>query len=249
MSAAKSLTRIYFPGEIAAHGQCTLAPEQVHHVVRVLRLGVGDTVTLFDGRGVEYNAEVARIGKAVVTLNVGEPRQIDRESHIAVTLAQAVSSGDRMDFTVQKAVELGVACIQPLASERTVVRLQHERAQKRVAHWQSIAISACEQCGRNLVPRVLPVMEFTSWLDEEKRDLPRLRVLLSPSASTTLRELPRPSVAVSLLAGPEGGLSLAEERDALAAKFTAVRLGPRILRTETAAVAALAAMQALWGDF
>jgi len=217
---------------------------------RVLRLGAGDTVTLFDGRGTEYSAEVARIGKAEVTLNVGQPRQINRESSLVVTLAQAISSGDRMDFTVQKAVELGVACVQPLASARTVVRLQPERAQKRVSHWRAIAINACEQCGRNLVPQVLPVMEFTSWLeDEAKGDLSRLRVLLSPGASTTLRDLPRPSTAVTLLAGPEGGWSSTEERDALTANFTAIRLGPRILRTETAALAALAAMQALWGDY
>jgi len=250
MNNAKSLTRIYFPGEIAAHGQCALAPDQAHHVARVLRLVAGDTVTLFDGRGGEYSAVVARVGKSAVTLNVGEPRQVDRESPLAVTLAQAVSSGERMDFTVQKAVELGVKCIQPLASKRTVVRLESERARKRVAHWQAVAISACEQCGRNLVPRVLPLTEFTDWLGSEvKREPPRLGLLLSPGASTTLRELSQPSIAVTLLAGPEGGLSPAEERAAEAAGYLPVRLGPRILRTETAALAALAALQMLWGDY
>jgi 16S rRNA (uracil1498-N3)-methyltransferase len=250
MGNAKSLTRIYFPGEIPVHGECALAREQAHHVARVLRLAAGDPVTLFDGRGVEYSAVIAHVAKSRVTLSVGEPQQVSRESPLAVTLAQAMSSGERMDYTVQKAVELGIAQIRPLATERSVVRLDAERAIKRVEHWQAVVIAACEQCGRNSVPQVLPVMEFTGWLaDATREEATGIRLLLSPSAAVALHELSRPSGAVTLLAGPEGGLSPQEQRTAQAAGFTAVRLGPRVLRTETAALAALAAMQALWGDF
>ena len=132
-------------------------PEQAHHVAHVLRLAAGDAVVVFDGRGFEYSATIERISKSGVTLKVGEARAVDRESPLAVTLAQGISSGERMDYTVQKAVELGVAAIQPLATERSVVRLDPARAAKRLAHWQAVVISACEQCGRNRVPTVLPV--------------------------------------------------------------------------------------------
>ena len=250
MTNAKSLTRIYFPGEIPAHGECALASDQAHHVARVLRLEAGAAVIVFDGRGVERDAVIARVTKSGVVLNVGAPRAVDRESPLAVTLAQGMSSGERMDYTVQKAIELGAAGIRPLATSRSVVRLDAERAQKRIAHWQAVVIAACEQCGRNSVPQVLPVMNYYDWLAHEAgQRAATLRVLLSPSAPTALRDLPRPSRRITLLAGPEGGLSPQEERDAQTAGFTPVRLGPRVLRTETAALAALSAMQTLWGDF
>jgi len=242
-----SLTRIYFPSEIPVHGECMLPPDQAHHVARVLRLAVGEAVTLFDGEGAEYSAVIVRIAKPGVTLNVGERRAVDRESPLQVVLAQAISSGERMDYTVQKTVELGVARIQPLGSGRSVVRLDGSRAEKRVAHWRAIAIAACEQCGRNRVPPVLPVLSFSAWLGRGTEH-DGVRVMLSPHAQVNLRDLPRPSAMVTLLAGPEGGYSLEEQRDAEIAGFTPVRLGPRVLRTETAAVAALAAMQTLWGD-
>ncbi|MFN7085170.1 MAG: 16S rRNA (uracil(1498)-N(3))-methyltransferase [Burkholderiales bacterium] len=248
MTDAKSLTRIYFPAEPAAHGVCVLGPAEAHHVTHVLRLQPGDAVTLFDGRGTERDAVIARIAKSGVTLNAGEPRRVDREPPLAVTLAQGISSGERMDYTVQKAVELGVARIQPLATSRSVVRLDAERAAKRVAHWQAVAVAACEQCGRNSVPQVLPVAGFAEWLARQREAAP-LRVLLAPEAQTTLHDLPRPAGAVMLLAGPEGGLSPQERQDAQGAGFTPVRLGPRVLRTETAALAALSAMLTLWGDF
>lgn len=250
MANAKSLTRIYFPGEIPAHGECELAPGQAHHVAHVLRLEAGDEVILFDGRGVEHSAVIARVVKSGVTLNVGEARAVDRESPLSVMLAQGMSSGERMDYTVQKAVELGAAGIRPLATSRSVVRLDAERARKRVAHWQAVVSAACEQCGRNRVPQVLPVMGFADWLAHESgHEATTLRLLLSAAAPTTLHDLPRPPGMVTLLAGPEGGLSPQEQQDAQAAGFTPVRLGPRVLRTETAAIAALSAMQTLWGDF
>lgn len=249
MTNAKSLTRIYFPGEIPAHGECALTADQAHHLARVLRLEAGAAVNVFDGRGVERNAVISRIAKSGVVLKVGAPRAVDRESPLVVMLAQGMSSGERMDYTVQKAVELGISGIQPLATSRSVVRLDAERAQKRVAHWQAVVIAACEQCGRNRVPQVLPVMSLYDWLAPGTQRNAALRVLLSPSAPMALRDLPRPAGEVTLLAGPEGGLSPQEQRDAQSAGFTPVRLGPRVLRTETAALAALSAMQTLWGDF
>lgn len=244
------MTRIYFPQEIPPHGNCLLPREQAHHVARVLRLQVGDALTLFDGRGIEYSAVIACITKSGVALNVGEPQRIDRESPLAVTLVQGISSGERMDYTVQKAVELGAAGIQPLATTRSIVHLDGMRAQKRLAHWQAIVIAACEQCGRNRVPEVAPVMALRDWLDQPVRAVgPELRLLLASQARRSLGEMPRPRAGVTLLAGPEGGLTTEEQRDAERAGFMPMRIGPRVLRTETAAVAALAALQALWGDF
>lgn len=245
--SAKHPPRLYLPGDIPDHGVCALAPEQSHHAAHVLRLKAGDAVVAFDGRGHEYDGIIARITKAGVTLNVGDSRTVDRESPLEVVLAQGISSGERMDYTVQKAVELGVQAIQPLAAERSVVRLDPERAARRVAHWQAVAIAACEQCGRNRVPQVFPVAALTTWLGVV--DANALRVTLTPGAPLRLAELARPQSTVVLLAGPEGGLSPREHENAIASGFTAVRLGPRVLRTETAAVTALAAMQTLWGDF
>ena len=227
-----------------------LPPAQARHVTRVLRLRPGDAITLFNGDGNEYGAEIASIGGDAASLNVTGSSAVDREAPFAVTLAQAVSGGERMDYTVQKAVELGVAGIQPLASARSVVRLGEERAAKRLAHWQAVAIAACEQCGRNRVPQVLPLLEFGAWLalTAKARD-GAAKLLLSPRATEGLRKLPRPAAGVTLLAGPEGGFEPEEERAAEQSGFNPVRLGPRVLRTETAAVAVLAAMQALWGDF
>ena len=248
MASGNPLTRLYFPGEIAAHGECRLPPHAAHHVQHVLRLETGAALTLFDGAGAEYAAEIFHVGKAGVTVRVSGRREVDRESPLSVVLAQAVSSGERMDFTIQKAVELGVAAIQPVTSSRSVVRLDAVRGAKRVAHWQGVAIAACEQCGRNRVPAVRPVKSFTSWLGE-LASAAMQGVLLSPQATLRVHDLPRPHAAVTLLAGPEGGLAPEEQQAAERAGFTPVRLGPRVLRTETAAVAALAAMQTLWGDF
>jgi 16S rRNA (uracil1498-N3)-methyltransferase len=247
MSRSKSLTRVYVPDAIPAHGIFDAPRDAAHHLAHVLRLGEGDLLVVFDGRGLEYAATIERIGKSAVTLRVSEPNAVDRESPLAVTLAQGISSGERMDYTVQKAVELGVTAIQPLASERSIVRLSAERAAKRVAHWQGIVVAACEQSGRNRVPEVLPVASVTGWLAQVPSDA--LRLTLSPNAESTLHELERPQGSIALLVGPEGGLSPRERDDARAAGFSGLKLGPRVLRTETAALAALAAMQALWGDF
>lgn len=242
-------TRLYVTGELTPGRECALPPAQAHHATRVLRLKAGDAVTLFNGDGAEFGAIVARVAGNAVTVRVGDARGCVRESPLEIMLGQALSSGERMDYTVQKAVELGVAAIHPLAAARSVVRLAGARAEKRVAHWQAVAIAACEQCGRNRVPPVAPVAELAAWLARPAGGEGALRLLLSPAGGARLRELPRPAAAVVLLAGPEGGFTPGEEAVARACGFTAVRLGPRVLRTETAAVAALAALQALWGDF
>lgn len=250
MKNAKSLSRIYFPEAIPAHGRCALPSAQAHHVARVLRLKAGEPLILFDGRGNEYESVIASVTHAAVVVDVGDRHAVDRESPLAITLAQGLSSGERMDYTVQKAVELGVARIQPLETSRSVVRLDDARARKRCAHWQSIAISACEQCGRNRVPEIAPVMALRNWLGQGPGgESAELRVLLAPEAHIALADLPAPRHGVCLIAGPEGGLTPEEVQDAERCGYIAARLGPRVLRTETAALAALAAMQTLWGDF
>jgi 16S rRNA (uracil1498-N3)-methyltransferase len=241
------LTRIYFPDEIPAHGECRLPAAKAHHVAHVLRLKAGDAVVLFDGCGGLHDAEITACARGEVSVRILGSRSEDRESPLAVTLVQAVSSGERMDYTIQKAVELGVHAVQPVLAERCVVRLAGERAEKRVAHWQAVVVAACEQCGRTRVPPVAPLLAYDDWL--AVADGAGQRLLLAPGATTGLRDLPHPDGPVTLLAGPEGGLTAAEAADAERAGFVPLRLGPRVLRTETAALAALAAMQAVWGDF
>ena len=243
------MTRIHVPGPIEVGGECTLGAPQSHHLHSVLRVKPGEALVVFDGAGAEYAATVVRAGKRGVTVSVSERRAVSRESPLAVTLAQAVSSGERMDYTIQKAVELGAAAIQPLATHRSVVRLSAERAGRRAEHWRAVAVAACEQSGRNHVPPVGEVLPLDRWL----ASLPVVtagerRLLLSPRAGQRLRDLGPPPRAVVLLSGPEGGFTAEEEAAAQRAGFQPSSLGPRVLRTETAAVAALAALQALWGD-
>jgi len=247
---AKSLTRIYFPDGLAPGATVALPPSAAHHVSRVLRLSVGDTVTLFDGTGGEYAARLTGVGREGVRAKVGAPSDRERESPLAVTLAQAISSGERMDYTVQKAVELGVAALQPLAAERSVVRLAPERAARRREHWQHVVAAACEQCGRNRVPEVRAVCSPEVWLAGLAPAAPagELRLVLTPGAATRLADLAPPTAGILLVAGPEGGFAPGEQAALEHRGFRPVALGPRILRTETVAVAALAALQARWGD-
>jgi 16S rRNA (uracil1498-N3)-methyltransferase len=222
-------------------------PEPVaRHAVRVLRLPPGAAVVLFDGRGGEYDARIERIERGRVVAALGAWRDVERESGLAVTLIQAVQAGEKMDYTVQKAVELGVSHIVPVDSRRSVTRLSGERAARRVAHWQGVAAAACEQCGRNQVPQLAPLEKLENWLARPANGT--LRLILAPDAEQALVDLP-PVNNVQMLIGAEGGLDPQEIVAAQQVGFTAVRMGPRILRTETAGLAALAAMQALWGDF
>jgi 16S rRNA (uracil1498-N3)-methyltransferase len=222
-------------------------PEPVaRHAVRVLRLPPGATVVLFDGRGGEYDARIERIERDRVVAALGAWRDVERESGLAVTLIQAVQAGEKMDYTVQKAVELGVSHIVPVDSRRSVTRLAGERAAKREAHRQGVAAAACEQCGRNQVPQLAPLEKLENWLARPANGV--LRLILAPDAEQALVDLP-PVSKVQMLIGAEGGLDPQEIVAAQQVGFKAVRMGPRILRTETAGLAALAAMQALWGDF
>jgi len=242
-------TRVHVPSALGAGAIVPLPAAAAHHVARVLRASVGDKLTVFDGSGAEFAATIARIGKDGVSVKLAAGHALSRESPVACRLAQAISSGERMDLTLQKAVELGVTAVQPLYSERSVVRLDAARAEKRVEHWRQVMIAACEQCGRNTIPEIATPQPILEWLGALPAAGPdEHRVLLSPHAGQRLQELPRPA-AVTLLAGPEGGFSAIEADSAGRHGFVAVRLGPRILRTETAALAALAAMQTLWGDF
>lgn len=236
-----------------ALGHLVTLPDAVaRHAIGVLRLRAGQAVTLFNGDGSEYHGVLEHTGGKGAAVRLDSHHAPERESPIEVRLAQGISSGERMDFTLQKAVELGIAAIQPLMMRRTVVRLNEEKAARRHDHWQGVVVSACEQCGRNHIPDVAPIAEFATWIRRYQTvpaDAGELRLLLDPEGDVTLRDLPPPSVPVVLMIGPEGGFDPAERRLAQAAGFRGLRLGPRILRTETAALAALAAMQAVWGDF
>ena len=242
-----STPRFYSPCELVSGQQLALSEMAAHHASRVLRLQPGDAVMLFNGAGGQFPASIRAIDRREVMVLIGAWQAIECESPLAITLAQALSTGEKMDFTLQKAVELGAAEIQPLASSRSVVRLSGERAQKRVEHWQNIVVAACEQCGRNHVPLVRQIMPLLTWLSEKQGV--GLCLMMSPTAAISLRDLPRPDGPVTLLAGPEGGFTDAEIVAAQACGFTSVRLGARILRTETAALAGLSAIQTLWGDF
>lgn len=241
-----NLPRFYCREALAPGAHVELPAPVARHAVRVLRLQVGAPMILFDGRGGEYLANILRIERDHVVAELAGWQDVERESRLSVTLVQAVQAGDKMDYTIQKAVELGVKDIVPVDSRRSVIRLSGERAGKRVAHWQGVAAAACEQCGRNQVPNVAPLEKLESWLARPRHD--GLRLLLAPDAENTLAALP-PVAHVQLLIGAEGGLDPQEVIAAKQAGFQAVRLGPRVLRTETAGLAALAAMQALWGDF
>ena len=240
------LTRVHVHGPLASGRQCTVEGDAARHIARVLRLVVGNTVTLFDGGGGEYAGRIESIGKNTVTVAVGERHTPDRESPLSLTLAQGVSRGERMDWVVQKATELGVSRLVPVLTERTVVRLDPRQASSKQRHWQGIAVAACEQSGRDRVPEVaLPVAlpEFLHHL------MPGgTRLLLSPEGSSALEHLAPPEGALTVLIGPEGGLTEAEQRAARDRGFQGLCLGPRVLRTETAAVAALALLQHRFGD-
>ena len=242
-----SRSRFFCPAKLALGATVDLPDNAAHHALRVLRMKAGDELTLFNGDGHDYVAEILRISKSSVTVKIVGMLEVCNETPLQVTLAQAISSGDRMDFTLQKAVELGVARIQPLAAERSVVKLSGEKIERRREHWQNVVISACEQSGRAVVPEVLSPVPLPSWLGTG--EVFDLKLILSPTAQLTLHDLQQPQGRTCLLIGCEGGFSPQEYQAAEGCGFTPVKLGARVLRTETAALAALAALQTLWGDF
>lgn len=235
---------------LAPGARFVLPADVAHHALRVLRLRGGAEIILFDGCGGEWRARIGKIGPgAAASVEVIEFLSREVESPLAVTLIQGLpESAEKMDWIVEKAVELGATAIQPVAARRSIVRLSAERMEKRRQHWQAVAIAACAQCGRNRVPEVRPLLPLFDLL----ASLPTsdaLRLLLSPQGATTLAALPQPSGEALLLVGPEGGLSEEEVAAAQRVGFLSIRLGPRTLRTETAGMAMLAALQTLWGDF
>ncbi|MCK6389613.1 MAG: 16S rRNA (uracil(1498)-N(3))-methyltransferase [Azonexus sp.] len=241
-----NLPRFYCREALSPGAHVDLPEPVARHAVRVLRMPPGAPMVLFDGLGGEYPAHILRIERDRVLVELGAWCDVERESPLAVTLVQAIQAGDKMDFTIQKSVELGVRDIVPVESRRSVLRLAGERAGKRVAHWQGVAASACEQCGRNQVPIVAPLEKLEHWLARPAGGV--LRLMLAPDAEQTLADI-QIAGPVQLLIGAEGGLDPQEVIAARQAGFVGVRMGPRILRTETAGLAALAALQALWGDF
>lgn len=220
-------------------------PDTVHrHAVQVLRLKPGALIRLFDGKGLEFEAELTTVEKRHSQARLLNRLENQSESPLKITLLQGVSRGERMDFAIQKAVELGVSTIVPVVTERCNVQLKQDRAQKRVDHWQGVLISACEQSGRAFLPELAALNTLDEVLSSSESEL---KLVLDPRASQGFNELSPPQT-LSLLIGPEGGLAEAEIDLAAQHGFTAVQFGPRILRTETAAVAALAVVQTLWGD-
>ncbi|MGH8799158.1 MAG: 16S rRNA (uracil(1498)-N(3))-methyltransferase [Casimicrobiaceae bacterium] len=239
--------RFHCPLPLAEGAEIALPDAAAHHVARVLRLAAGDELTLFGGDDGEFAARIVRIGPRGVDVRVGAAAAAERESPLEVTLVQGLAAADRMDYAIQKSVELGVRAIQPVATARSVARLDAARAAKRAQHWRQIIVAACEQCGRNHLPRLHPLLAFDAWCAEASGAA--LRLLLAPDGDLGVAGLARPDGPVEILVGPEGGLTPEESARALSTGFLALRLGPRILRTETAGPAVLAALGALWGDW
>ena len=245
------LTRVYVPGPLAGLATLRLPEGPSGHLARVLRVVVGAALTVFDGRGGEYEATITAIAKQGVSVALGAHDAVERESPLAITLLQGISRGERMDLIVQKATELGVTRIRPLRALRSSVKLDAEGVARKRDHWQAVAASACEQCGRNALPDVLPPLTVA---DACAADTGGLKLMLAVDGARPLAALLREAGAsvaqgVTLLVGPEGGLDPAEEVAAQRAGYLSTLLGPRVLRTETAPLAALAALQALAGDF
>ncbi|MFN3768462.1 MAG: 16S rRNA (uracil(1498)-N(3))-methyltransferase [Ectopseudomonas guguanensis] len=236
------LSRFFIDAPLSL-GQHELPEAQAHYIGRVLRHAAGDAVQLFDGSGREYLGELIEVGKKTVRVELHEAFDGLAETPLRIHLGQGLSRGERMDWAIQKATELGVSEITPIVSARCEVRLKDERADKRIAHWRQVAISSCEQCGRSVLPLIHPPLELDAWLQQVEADL---KLVLHPIAAA-LQNHAKPN-SLAFLIGPEGGLSDAEVDQAKGAGFHAARLGPRVLRTETAPVVALSVAQQLWGD-
>lgn len=242
---AWGMPRFYCPEPLIT-GETLVLPDEVVHHVRVLRLATGSEVVLFNGQGGEYQATLELAGKNAHA-RIGQYRALERESSLNLHLAQALVSSDKMDWLLQKAVELGVNGITPVLTRRTNINLSGERLEKRQQHWQGVVHSSCEQCGRNQIPRVEPLATLESWALALTQTA--MRYLLDPAGVPLDQVGPAPAQPVHLVVGPEGGFDLEERTWLMAQGFKGVRLGPRILRTETAALAMVAALQALAGDF
>ena len=237
--------RIYHPELLTVGQQVTLSDDAANHVGRVLRMGAGQALQLFDGSNQLFEAEIVRADKKSVVVNLLAGETDDRESPLHIHLGQVMSRGEKMEFTIQKSIELGVSLITPLFSERCGVKLDPERLNKKIQQWQKIAIAACEQCGRNRIPEIRPAMDLEAWCAEPDEGL---KLNLHPRASASINTLPLPVERVRLLIGPEGGLTANEIAMTAEYQFTDILLGPRVLRTETTALTAITALQVRFGD-
>jgi 16S rRNA (uracil1498-N3)-methyltransferase len=240
------LTRIHVGGPLLTSSELLLPASGAYHLVRVLRLRIGAQLIVFDGTGNEHHAEIISIHDDKVSVRVGERITSTTESNLHITLVQGVSRSERMDWTLQKATELGVTAIAPVLTARSVVRLDDRQASKKLEHWQAVVVGACEQSGRRVVPIVHTPQRLRDYLATLQTE--SMRLVLSPNASIALTGLEKSPSHIELLIGPEGGLDEDELQLAEETGFLPVRLGPRVLRTETASVVALSVLQALWGD-
>ncbi|EHA1126943.1 16S rRNA (uracil(1498)-N(3))-methyltransferase [Vibrio navarrensis] len=239
------IPRIYHPEALHLHHIVALHEDAAGHISRVLRMKEGQEVLLFDGSGAQFPAEITEVSKKQVLVKVTQREENSSESPLDLHLGQVISRGEKMEFTIQKSVELGVNTITPLISERCGVKLDEKRFEKKLAQWQKIAISACEQCGRNIIPEIRPIMSLEAWCAEEYDGL---KLNLHPRAKYSINTLPAPVNKVRLLIGPEGGLSAEEIDMTQTYHFEETLLGPRVLRTETAALTAITALQVRFGD-
>lgn len=236
--------RIYQPGKFEQGNAYPLDKASSNHLIKVLRLKNDYFFTLFNGDGYEYKTRLEITGKQAIA-HIESKIKTDNESSLNIHLFQGISKGDRMDFAIQKAIELGVTSITPVITERTVVNLKGDREDKKIHHWRAIAISACEQSGRNYLPAINQICHFKQCLNPASTSL---SLLLDPLSTRNIADLNSPATHINILIGPEGGLSDSEINQAKESDFKGVRLGPRILRTETAALAAITSVQLLWGD-
>lgn len=237
--------RVFYSQPISLQQTVELDDVAFGHLIRVLRLGDGDTIRVFNGDGHEYAAQLCNVGKKRASASITAILKTDQQLPLTLQLGQVISKGDRMDFTIQKATELGVSDITPLWSERCEVKLKGERLEKKLEHWRRVAISACEQSGRNVIPTIHTPQHFSDWCQQCHAEL---KLTLHPHKQKPLHEY-QPPKSLALLVGPEGGFSEAEVAQSLALNFNGLTLGPRVLRTETAALAALSVFQFQWGDF
>ena len=239
------LTRVHIDQTLHAGSEIALPEGPATHLARVLRLGVGDACVLFNGDGHEYPARIVALGKRELRVAIGEASAVDRESPLRLILLQGIARGEKMDLILQKATELGVAALHPLWSQRSEVKLDEARAEKRLAHWRSVVASACEQSGRAIIPRLTAPAALA---DAARASTDSLKLTLDPVGEYTLASLPASASSVTLAIGPEGGWSPRDRETLRAAGYTGLRLGPRVLRTETAGLAAIAALQSRFGD-
>jgi len=244
-------SRVYTAQVLVCGDTVELTGSTGHYLARVLRLALADPLILFNGDGRDYAGEICAIERDRVSVSIGQARVLDNESRLNITLVQAVSRSERMDYSLQKATELGVSCIQPVTSQRVEVRLDQKKQEKRLIHWRGVVVSACEQSGRAIVPEVRPLLTVQQWL-QTRDDTPgdkAQRLVLDPLATVSLSQAAIESLAISVLVGPEGGFSDAEMEQLSTSGVAAVSLGSRVLRTETAGPAAIAVLQTVFGDF